>query len=150
MKLAFTSPDVISTRPKHFLTSRIDFTVLLLFRFLKNFTCLSGKLKTEFTTLITKPTSRRLLDTAFFACCIETKDDVIQISNKILYVLYFFICHYILITYTGHNEITWTFPQKWLKWFTVLSGKYLWNPDYSFQKTTTTNLSCDFPENENL
>ena len=31
LKLAFTSPDVISTSPKSFLTSRIDFTVLLLF-----------------------------------------------------------------------------------------------------------------------
>ena len=35
LKLAFTSPDVISTSPKSFLTSRIDFTVLLLFEFLK-------------------------------------------------------------------------------------------------------------------
>ena len=29
LKLAFTSPDVISTSPKSFLTSRIDFTVLI-------------------------------------------------------------------------------------------------------------------------
>ena len=35
LKLAFTSPDVISTSPKSFLTSRMDFTVLLLFKFLK-------------------------------------------------------------------------------------------------------------------
>ena len=35
LRLAFTSPDVISTSPKSFLTSRIDFTVLLLFEFLK-------------------------------------------------------------------------------------------------------------------
>ena len=35
LKLAFTSPDIISTSPKSFLTSRIDFTVLLLFEFLK-------------------------------------------------------------------------------------------------------------------
>ena len=35
LKLAFTSPDVISTSPQNFLTSRIDFTVLLLFKFLK-------------------------------------------------------------------------------------------------------------------
>ena len=34
-KLVFTSPDVISTSTKNFLTSRIDFTVLLLFEFLK-------------------------------------------------------------------------------------------------------------------
>ena len=33
--VAFTSPDIISTSPKNFLTSRIDFTVLLLFEFLK-------------------------------------------------------------------------------------------------------------------
>ena len=35
LKLAFISPDVISTRPKNFLTTRIDFTVLPLFEFLK-------------------------------------------------------------------------------------------------------------------
>ena len=35
LKLAFTSPDVMSTSPKNFLTSRIDLTVLLLFEFLK-------------------------------------------------------------------------------------------------------------------
>ena len=35
LKLVFTSPDVISTSPKNVLTSRIDFTVLLLFEFLK-------------------------------------------------------------------------------------------------------------------
>ena len=65
-----------------------------------------------------------------FSCLhfnIETKDDAVQICSKILNVLYFFIYHYILITYykTGHNEITWTFLQKWLKWFTVPSRKYL-------------------------
>ena len=35
LRLAFTSPDVISTSPQNFLTSRIDVTVLLLFEFLK-------------------------------------------------------------------------------------------------------------------
>ena len=35
LKLAFTSPGVISTSPKSFLTSRIDFTVLLWFELLK-------------------------------------------------------------------------------------------------------------------
>ena len=34
LKLAFTSPGIISTSPKSFLTSRIDFTVLLLFKLL--------------------------------------------------------------------------------------------------------------------
>ena len=34
-KIVFTSPDVISTSPKNILTSIIDYTVLLLFEFLK-------------------------------------------------------------------------------------------------------------------
>ena len=45
LKLAFTSPDVISTSPKNFLTSRIDFTVLLLFEFLKKHHLPVGKVK---------------------------------------------------------------------------------------------------------
>ena len=35
LKLAVTSPDVISASPTHFLTGRIDFIVLLLFEFLQ-------------------------------------------------------------------------------------------------------------------
>ena len=35
LELAFTSPNVISTSPKNVLMSRIDFTVLLQFKFLK-------------------------------------------------------------------------------------------------------------------
>ena len=70
LKLAFTSPDIISTSPKNFLTGRIDFTVLLLFELTsKNVTCPSGKLKTEFTIPMAKSTSPRLSDTTFFACC---------------------------------------------------------------------------------
>ena len=45
LKLAFTSPDVISTSPKSFLTSRINFTVLLLFKFLKKHHLLVGQVK---------------------------------------------------------------------------------------------------------
>ena len=45
LKLAFTSPDVISTSPKNFLTSRIDFTVLLLFEFLKKHHLPVGQVK---------------------------------------------------------------------------------------------------------
>ena len=69
LKLAFTSPDVISTSPKSSLTSRIGFTVLLLFEFLKKITCPSGKMKTEFTSPIAKYTSPGLSDTTFFASC---------------------------------------------------------------------------------
>ena len=54
LKLAFASPDDISTSSKNFLTSRIDFTVLLLFEFL------IGQVKTEFTSPIAKSTSPRL------------------------------------------------------------------------------------------
>ena len=45
LKLAFTSPDIISTSPKSFLTSRIDFTVLLLFEFLKKHHLPVGQVK---------------------------------------------------------------------------------------------------------
>ena len=57
LKLAFTSPDVISTNPKNFLTSRIDLTI----------TYPSGKLKTELTSPIAKSTSPGLSDSTFFA-----------------------------------------------------------------------------------
>ena len=59
LKLAFTSPDVISTSPISFLTSRIDFTVLLPV----------GQVKTELTSPIAKSTSPRLSLTIFFAHC---------------------------------------------------------------------------------
>ena len=61
LKLTFTSPDVISTSPKSFLTSRNDFTVLLLFEFLKKIQ------NSEFTNPIAKSTSPGLWDTTFFA-----------------------------------------------------------------------------------
>ena len=60
LKLAFTSPGVISTSPKTFLTSRIDFTVLLIRIPQKG---------SAFTSLIAKSTSPGLLDTTFFARC---------------------------------------------------------------------------------
>ena len=64
----FTSPNIFSTSPKMFLMSRIDFTVLFFFwNSTKNFTCLLGKLRTEFTSPIAKSTSPGLSDTTFFA-----------------------------------------------------------------------------------
>ena len=45
LKLAFTSPDVISTSPKNFLTSRINFTVPLLIEFLKKHHLPIGQVK---------------------------------------------------------------------------------------------------------
>ena len=61
LKLAFTSPGVISTSPKTFLTGRIDFTVLLLIRIPQK--------GSAFTSPIAKSTSPGLLDTTFFARC---------------------------------------------------------------------------------
>ena len=51
----------------------------MLFKFLKTHHLPFGQVKTEFTSLITKSTSPRLLDTTFFACC--TQDFTSQISN---------------------------------------------------------------------
>ena len=45
LKLACTSPDVISASPKDVLTSRIDFAVLLLFEFLKKHHLPIGQVK---------------------------------------------------------------------------------------------------------
>ena len=45
LKLAFSSPDIISSSPKSFFTSRIDFTVLLLFDFLKKHQVPIGQVK---------------------------------------------------------------------------------------------------------
>ena len=67
LMLAFTGPDVISTSPQNFLTSRIDFIVLLLFEFLKKHHLPICKLETEFTSPIAKYTSPGLSDTTFFA-----------------------------------------------------------------------------------
>ena len=76
LRRAFTGPDVISTSPQNFLTSRIDF------KFLKKITCRLGKLKTEFISLIAKSTSPGLSDTTFFACCSGLIKGKIKIKNN--------------------------------------------------------------------
>ena len=48
----------------------------------KNITCPSGKLKTEFTSLIAKSTSPGLSDTTFFACCSGLIKGKIKIKNN--------------------------------------------------------------------
>ena len=48
LKLAFTSPDFISTNPKSFSLSRIDFTLLLFFEFLKEYHLPVGQVKNRF------------------------------------------------------------------------------------------------------
>ena len=66
-KLACTSPQVISTSPKPFLISRIDYNPSVIWISPKNSTCLSGKLRTKITSPIAKFSSPRLSDTTFFA-----------------------------------------------------------------------------------
>ena len=67
LKLAFTSPDVISTSPKNVLMSRLISQFFCKLNSSKKFTFPSGKLITEFTSPIAKSTSPGLLDTTFFA-----------------------------------------------------------------------------------
>ena len=70
LKLAFTSPDVISTNPKNFLTFCLAELISQFFCYSnssKTITCLSGKLKTEFTHPIAKSTRHGLSDTIFVA-----------------------------------------------------------------------------------
>ena len=69
LKLAFTSPEVISTSPKNFLTSRIDFTVLLLFEFLKKHHLPVGQVENRIhqpDSKIHQPRAIGLVDFTFF------------------------------------------------------------------------------------
>ena len=71
LKLAFTSQDVVSTNPKNFLTFCPAELISQFFCYSnssKTITCLSGKLKTEFTSPIAKLNRRGLSDTIFVAC----------------------------------------------------------------------------------
>ena len=72
LKLTFTSPNIISTSPKNVLMSRLISKFFCNLNSSKKFTCPSGKLITEFTSLIAKFTSPGLSDTTFFARCGES------------------------------------------------------------------------------
>ena len=65
--VACTSPQVISTSPKPFLISRIDYNPSVIWISLKNSACPSGKLRTKITSPRAKSTSPGLSDTTFFA-----------------------------------------------------------------------------------
>ena len=71
LKLTFTSPNIISTSPKNVLMSRLIWQYFCNLNSSKNFTCPLGNLITELTRPIAKSTSPRLLDTTFFARCLE-------------------------------------------------------------------------------
>ena len=62
-------PNIISTSCKNFLMSRLISQFFCNLNSSRNFTCLSGKLITEFTSPIAKSTSPRLMNTTFFAHC---------------------------------------------------------------------------------
>ena len=69
LKLTFTCPNIISTSPKNVLMSRLISQFLCNLDSWKNSTCPLGKLITEFTSPIGKPTCPGLSDTTFFAHC---------------------------------------------------------------------------------
>ena len=71
LKLAFTSPDVISTSPKSFWRAELISQFFCYLNSSKNITCPSGKLKTEFTSPVAKSTSPELSETTFFARCLH-------------------------------------------------------------------------------
>ena len=70
LKLAFTSPNIISTSPKSVLMRRLISQFFCNLNSSKNFTCPSGKSRTAFTSPIAKSTSPGLPDTTFFARCV--------------------------------------------------------------------------------
>ena len=67
LKLTFTNPNIISTSPKNVLMSRLISQFFCNLNSSNNFTCLSGKLMTEFTSPIAKSTSLGLSDTTLHA-----------------------------------------------------------------------------------
>ena len=64
--------------PKPFLISRIDYNPSVIWISPKHSTCLSGKLRTEFTSPIAKSTSPRQSDKTFFACCATYTDTLMR------------------------------------------------------------------------
>ena len=71
LKLAYTSPNVISTNLKTLWWAELISQFFWNLNSSKNFTCLSGKLRTEFTSPIAKSTSPGLSDMTFFARCTD-------------------------------------------------------------------------------
>ena len=69
LKLAFTSPDIISTSHKSVWWAELISQFFCYSNSSKNITCPSGKLKTEFNSPIEKFTSPGLSDISFFARC---------------------------------------------------------------------------------
>ena len=66
----FTSPGVILISQEKSFEEQGEFQFFCNVNFLKKIVCLSGKLRTKFTSPIAKSTSPRLLDMTFFAHCI--------------------------------------------------------------------------------
>ena len=64
-----TRPRVFLTSPRKFLISSVDYSSSVIWISKKKPTCPLGKLRTEFTSPISKSTSSGLSDTTFFARC---------------------------------------------------------------------------------
>ena len=80
LKLAFTSPDVISTSPKNFLTSRIDFTVLLFIEFLKKHHLPIGQVKNRIHQPDSKIHQPRAIG-HYFLCTLAMKNNYSLVCN---------------------------------------------------------------------
>ena len=98
LKLAFTSPVVISTSPKSFWRAYSSQFFCYL-NSSKNITCPSGQIKTEFTSPIAKSTNPGLSDTTFFERwlnMIEINDSAwIRCSFRTLPWRKRFLCHFL-------------------------------------------------------
>ena len=70
LKLAFTSSDFISASPKYFLTSRLDFTDLLLFEFLKKHYLPIGQVRNRIHWLDSKIHQPRAIE-HYFLCTLS-------------------------------------------------------------------------------
>ena len=87
LKLAFTSPEIISTSPKSFLMNRIYFTVLLLFEFLKKHHLPVRQVKNR----IHLPNSKIHLPQAighYFLCTLNYNMYISKMVTNFIYLLY--------------------------------------------------------------
>ena len=99
LKLAFTSPNVISTSPKAFWRAELISQFFFNFKSSKNITCPSGKLRTEFTCPKGNFTSPGLYDTTFFARCVPQMQ--LQVTPR-------YCCHFAKCCYRKQYKVIWS------------------------------------------
>ena len=116
LKLTFASPNIISTSPKNVLMSTLISQFFCNLNSLENFTYLSGKLKTEFTSPIAKSTSPTLLS---LIC-------TLLLSNW--YDLFFFV----VLTLHFARVLT-CFPLESYGTLKVTKANVLYSKEHTFQ-----------------